>query len=280
MPSLKFLLAPVVFLMAVAATVTAAERIVTLGAPVTETVFALGAGGEVIARDASSLYPEAAVALPDVGYFRTIGAEGVLARKPTLILAAYGTGPERQVALLKDSGVRFVSLDARPSAESTLAMIAEVGRIVDRPKEAAELEARLRARFAEAAALARDSARKPKVVFLMGVDGSALQAAGDGTAATALIGLAGGVNPLSGFNGYMGVTPEAILAADPDFILYAKQTYGGADALSPESAPAWLRSTRAMREGRVRPLLMTYHLVFGPRLGDAALDVARMLHAP
>ena len=44
------------------------ERIVTIGGDITEIVFALGAGEQVIARDSTSLVPERVKALPDVGY--------------------------------------------------------------------------------------------------------------------------------------------------------------------------------------------------------------------
>ncbi|CAM2772407.1 heme/hemin ABC transporter substrate-binding protein [Rariglobus hedericola] len=265
-------------LLAPASVVFSAERIVTLGAPVTETVFALGAGDALVARDASSLYPAAAAALPDVGYFRTISAEGVLAQNPTVIIADFGTGPESQVQLLKNSGAKFVHLTARPSAENTAVMIEQVGAAVGRSEQAAVLVEKLRAQFAEAAALAKASGRTPRVIFVMGISGGALQAAGDNTAATGLIGLAGGKNPLSGFNGYKSVTAEAVLELDPDFILYAKTLHGGGTALTMENAPAWLASSRAMREGNVKPIDMTYHLVFGPRMGEAVLDVTRMLH--
>jgi iron complex transport system substrate-binding protein len=263
-------------------TASGAERVVALGAPVTETVFALGAGDQLVARDASSLFPEAALRLPDVGYFRTISAEGVLAMRPTLILAAQGTGPDAQVDLLERSGVRLVQVGARTSAESTLAMIAAVGRALRRESEAAALVATVQMQFAEAAARAAQSGRRPKVVVLMGASGGSgvLQAAFDGTAGSALIELAGGANPFRGYTGYKTISAEELLAADPDHVFIA--TRGGSawgwSLGEPANPPDWLRSSRAAREGRLRSLDMTYYLVFGPRSGEAALALAEVLH--
>ena len=62
----------------------AAERIVTIGGDVTEIAYALGAGGEIVARDSTSLQPQAVQKLPDVGYMRMLNAEGILAMKPTM----------------------------------------------------------------------------------------------------------------------------------------------------------------------------------------------------
>lgn len=259
----------------------AAERVVSLGGSVTETLFALGAGDLVVARDASSVFPEAVHALPDVGYFRTIGAEGVLARQPTLIFAAQGTGPENQVAILKGSGVRFVHLDAQPSAQSVLTMIATVGAAVGRADAAAALEARLRGQFAAAQELARRSPRPPRVVVLLGAGAGAYQAAFDGTAGGALVALAGGVNPFTGVSGYKPAATEELLAADPDFIFIGTRGGSARGAAFGElsTVPPALAGTRAARERRLRTFDMTYYLVFGPRIGEAVLAFATALHA-
>ncbi|MBC8653116.1 ABC transporter substrate-binding protein, partial [Providencia vermicola] len=66
----------------------ATERIVTLGGDVTEIVYALGAEQQLVARDSTSLHPEQATKLPDVGYMRMLNAEGVLSMRPTLVLAS------------------------------------------------------------------------------------------------------------------------------------------------------------------------------------------------
>ncbi|MDZ7629929.1 MAG: ABC transporter substrate-binding protein [Gemmatimonadaceae bacterium] len=61
-----------------------ALRIVTLGGAITETVFALGRGAQVVGVDASSQFPATVSRLPNVGYFRQAGAEGIMALRPTL----------------------------------------------------------------------------------------------------------------------------------------------------------------------------------------------------
>lgn len=252
----------------------APERIVCLGGAVTETVFALGAGDQVVARDTSSVFPDAVQNLPDVGYFRTIGAEGVLAQKPTLILAAQGAGPAPQVAVLQNSGVAFLLLDARPSAEAVLANFALLGAILRREPEASALAEKLRARLdaVRTSADASGSAAPARAVFLLGLDETAAQAAYDGTAADALIELAGGENPLAGLVGYKPVNAEALLTLDPDVIFY------GVNPVAPHrEPPAWIKETRAGRAGRVHALDLGYHLSFGPRLGDAVAEVAALL---
>lgn len=276
MPFLRLLLAFVIGHSSLAighSAPAAPERIVSLGGAVTETVFALGAGDQVVARDTSSVFPPAVHRLPDVGYFRTVGAEGVLAQKPTLILAAQGTGPAPQVELLKNSGVTFVHLDARYSADTVLANVTRLGEVLRRENEAAALVEKLRGQLAAVHARTSD-AEPPRVIFLMSMNETATQAAYDGTAATALITLAGGRNPLTGLNGYKPLNAEALLALDPDVILY------GVNPAMPQAVkpPDWLQGTRAGRAGRIHALDLGYHLSFGPRLGDAVAEVAALLH--
>ena len=60
----------------------AATRIVTVGGAATEIVFALERGDDVVGVDLSSTFPESVRDLPQVGYVRSISAEGVLALEP------------------------------------------------------------------------------------------------------------------------------------------------------------------------------------------------------
>jgi len=62
-------------------------RIISIGGAVTETIFALGQETKIVGTDTSSVFPEAATRLPQVGYQRTLSAEGVLSLKPNLVLA-------------------------------------------------------------------------------------------------------------------------------------------------------------------------------------------------
>jgi hypothetical protein len=69
------------------------ERIVTVGGSATEIVYALGAGGQAVGADTSSVFPEEARKLPQVGYQRQLSAEGVLSLKPTLVVMTEDAGP-------------------------------------------------------------------------------------------------------------------------------------------------------------------------------------------
>lgn len=76
---------------------------VSLGGSITETVFALGLEGRLVSVDESSVFPKAAGALPDVGYYRSLGVEGVLSLTTELVLALEGSGPPNVLRRLEQA---------------------------------------------------------------------------------------------------------------------------------------------------------------------------------
>ena len=90
-------------LLPIVALAASRERVVALGGDVTEIVYALGAQSSLVARDSTSQWPEAANALPDVGYLRQLNAEGILATRPTLVLASAQAQPSLALKQLEQS---------------------------------------------------------------------------------------------------------------------------------------------------------------------------------
>src|SRR5579872_5561235 len=64
-----------------------AHRIISLAPHITETLFAIGAGHDVIGVISGSDYPQAAKGLPKVGNYRDIDLELVISSHPDLIIA-------------------------------------------------------------------------------------------------------------------------------------------------------------------------------------------------
>lgn len=63
------------------------QRIISLTPHLTELLFAVGAGAQVVGVDSASDYPQAAQALPRVGGYSRINFERMLALKPDLVIA-------------------------------------------------------------------------------------------------------------------------------------------------------------------------------------------------
>lgn len=255
------------------------QRIVAVGGAMTEIVFALGEGEHVVAVDTTSLYPWRAVAaLPKVGYLRQLSVEGILSTRPDLILADVDAGPKDVLDQLQSMGAPVAHFSADHTAAAVVPKIRFVGAAIGHEKDAEALiegyATDLRAIETAVAGLTQ----RPKVLFLIAIGSTGLRGAGDGTAAAEMIARAGGVNSFAGVNGYKPVSPEAALAADPDYLLLMNQTaeaIGGIDAVAKLPALAKLEAAKAKR---IVTLDGNYMLNFGPRTAHAIRDLAAALH--
>lgn len=259
-------------------TVGDTSRVITLGGPVTEIVYALGAGSKVIAADTSSSFPAAAARLPKIGYQRTLTAEGIISLRPTLVIATTEAGPPTTLAQLRAAGVNVLILPVEYTPQGTKAKISTIARLFGKEVRAAELNAGIDRDLAKAALLAARFKSRPRVMFIYARGAQSAQISGAGTAADAMIRLAGGVNPLSGVQGYKPLTAEAAVAAAPEVVLMLS---GGLESVGGKAGLLQLPGlgqTPAARTGRLVALDDLYLLGFGPRLGRAVQDLTLQLH--
>jgi heme transport system substrate-binding protein len=256
---------------------SAAKRVVALGGDITEIVYRLGEEGRLVGRDRTSKFPEEAATLPDVGYFRQLGAEGLLSLKPDLILASAIAGPPEVLQQIEATGVPIVRLPETHSGDGLLQKIGAIASALGAKDKGEALATSLRRELSDAAAAVAAMPGRPKILFIIDGGGGAPMAAGRDTAADALIALAGGENVFSAHKGYKAVSLEAAARAAPDAIAmmaHTLQSMGGADSVADHPA---LRLTPAARAKRIVARDGSYLLSFGPRLPQAILDFAHAI---
>ena len=211
------------------------ERIVSIGGSATEIVYALGAEDRLVAVDSTSLYPEGAAELPDVGYMRRLSAEPILALEPDRILAIADAGPEPVLDQLREAGVAITIVDDEPSAEGVAHKIETVAGVLGFSDEGDTLAKEVADGFASLAAKVDDvAAPPPRVMFVLNTGRGAPMVGGGGTSADAIIRLAGAENAVTGLKGYKPLSPEAAIQAAPDVILTMNRSVdisGGPEAL-------------------------------------------------
>ncbi|MGF6189470.1 heme/hemin ABC transporter substrate-binding protein [Serratia sp. 2723] len=193
----------------------AAERIVSIGGDVTEIAFALGAGDEIVARDSTSLHPAVVQKLPDVGYMRQLNAEGILALKPTLILTTELAEPALVLKQLEDSGVKVVRIPGDTTVQAVPEKISVIAGAVNRSSQGKQLAERYQQQLTAVA----NTPLPVKVLFVMSHGGITPMAAGQQTAADAIIRAAGLKNAMQGFSRYRPLSQEGVIASTPDLLL-------------------------------------------------------------
>lgn len=253
--------------------------LVSVGGSVTEIVYALGLADRVLAVDSTSLYPNAATNLPNVGYMRRLAAEPILAMAPSLVLAVEDSGPPAVLDQLREAGLQVVVVPDEPTPQgisekieliSGALGVSDKGRVLSRQVEE-ELQDLRKAVLA--------TGQRPRILFLLSIgNGGAPLAAGRETSAASIIELAGGVNAIEAFEGYKALSPEALVEAAPDVLLVTRRSLGllgGADGLLqvPE-----ISETPAGREGRIVAMDGLLLLGFGPRTPQAIEKLAAALH--
>jgi iron complex transport system substrate-binding protein len=264
--------------MLLAQPVFAAQRVVTLGGDVTEIAFALGQGGSVVCDDQTSLYPAAATRLPQIGYLRTLAAEGVLSCRPDLIIASEDAGPAAAVTQLDASGVRVVHVPNTHSADGVADKIGTVADALGVHDRGEALKARYRAALADIKRKLAAYRDHPRAIFLMAQGPGGAMAAGRGTAADAMLALAGADNVAAGFNSYKPLTPEAALSLSPDVIIVADDAVKAMGGMEAFRARPEIAMTPAAKSGRIVAMDTLLLLGFGPRTPEALGALAAALH--
>lgn len=255
-----------------------AQTIVSLSPSVTETLFAVGAGAQIVGRDSFSNYPAEAQAIQDVGgSMGNYSMETIASLQPDLVIAAEINTPE-QVKALEDLGLTVYYLSNPASLDGIYDLIATVGTLSGHNDEAETLNASLRTRVQAVTDTIAKAEERPLVFYeLDGTDAAKPWTPGPGSFMDELIRAAGGDNAAAGLtSAWAQISIEELLVQDPDIILLGDAIWGvTADQVA---ARAGWEGLTAVKEGRVLPFNDDLVSRPGPRLVDGLEELAKLIH--
>ncbi|MCQ5469890.1 ABC transporter substrate-binding protein [Pantoea brenneri] len=208
----------------------AAERVVSIGGDVTQIIYALDAQQQLVARDSTSLRPALATRLPDVGYMRQLNAEGILALKPTLVIASAQAKPSLVLQQIAQAGVRVVTVSGENSLQAIPQKIITIGQALGHQSEAQALAQQVTQQISQLP----QQTLPVKVLYIMANSGMKSMAAGKQTAADSAIRSAGLGNAMGSVPHYQALSQEGVIAAAPDLVVVGEeglQTIGGEQRL-------------------------------------------------
>ena len=195
--------------------VMAVERIVSIGPATTELILALGGEQSLVATDVSSPEPRG---VPKVGYHRALAAEGILSLSPTLVVGSDEMGPNSTLDQLRRANVKVEVMATAPTLANLNERIDTLAHLLGGQTAGSKLKEEIAAQSDTLAAQAKQN--KPlKVAFLLLHKGQPTSIAGGNTTASALVTLAGGVNPVAGLHDYKPVSTESLIELQPDLVL-------------------------------------------------------------
>jgi iron complex transport system substrate-binding protein len=258
----------------------ASQRVIGVGGAVTEIIYALGAEGQLVAVDSSSIYPAEARKLPQVGYLRQISVEGVASLRPDVVIGAHDIGPASAVEKLRSLGIPLVIAQKAEDIDSAAERIRLVGHTLGLDAQAQQLAAKVAAKARQnSAAFNNLPGEKPAVVLFLGYGGRSPLIAGGHTSGDAMIRLAGGRNVFTEVTGYKAVNGEALIAARPQVAIMTRQSLEQAGSIEAAiSTIPGLDQTPAGKNQRIVVMDIMEMLGFGPRLPDAIQTLGEGIH--
>jgi len=260
---------------------TPAPRIVSLVPAVTEMLFAIDAGPQVVGVGSFDNFPDAVGSLPRVGALLDPDVERILQLRPDLVVT-YGSQSDL-LQQLQRAGVR--AFEYRHSGiPGIFQTLAELGSAVDRRDQADRVTRDLQQHLDQIRARVAGRPR-PRTLLVFERDPTSLRglyASGGVGFLHEMLEIAGGVNVFADVQ-REAVQPstETLLARAPEVIVelraaglaLATESVGGEQA-------AWsgLSAIPAVRLRRIHVLSGDHLVVAGPRIGRATETLARALH--
>ena len=255
-----------------------AQKIVSLSPSITEALYAIGAGAQLVGRDEFSDYPAEARSLPSVGgSFGDYNYEVIASLQPDLVLAAEINTPE-QVQALENLGLKIYYLSNPTDLESMYASLGILAQLTGRQAETESLVATLRSRVAAVEQKLAGVTEQPLVFYELDASEPAKPwTAGAGTFLDLLITQAGGRNVGSVLaSTWAQISQEELLVQNPQIILLGDAAYG-VTAESVASRPGW-DALAAVQSGQIYPFDDNLVSRPGPRLVDGLEALAAILH--
>jgi len=254
------------------------DLIISLTPSMTEILFAIGAGDQVVGRDDASMYPQEAVDVASIGsLWGDLPSEAIIAMEPDLVLAAQTISPET-VTTLQDLGLQVYWQENPATFEDLFENMRDIAALTGNQDMVGPVIENLSARVAVVEEAVSGVDAMPLVFYeLDGTDPSNPWTAGSGTFIDYIINLAGGTNAAADLQGdYAQMSAEALILADPDVILLGDALYG----VTPESVMerAGWNAITAVINGAVYPFNPDILSVPGPRLVEGLEEMAKILH--
>lgn len=221
------------------------HRIVALVPSITEDLFAVGAGDQVVGVSSYTDFPPPAKRLPVVATFASIATERIVALHADLALGI--DAQDRLAGDVRRAGIPVVLLHD-DAYDDIFRNLVAIGTLTDRGAAAHALVDRLRARTRALVRSVKPRARKPAVFVVLGT--APVFTVGKGSYIATLIEMAGGRNASADVGApYARYSAEALVARQPD-VLVVDPSVRLSDVIG---APPW-NALRAVKEHRVYTL--------------------------
>lgn len=259
-------------------------RIVCISKHLTEMVFALGKGHNLVAVDLSSTYPDSAKLLTTVGYHRALSAESIISMKPDLVIHSNDIGPENVLPQITKAGLNVKAFGGANTIDSAKLLLKELGVFFGAEKKADSICTKMDMDIARAAdaLTAMQLADTPRVMIIHfgRANNVYFVMSGRNGVGDKMIALAGGKTAIYDAKGARQISAEAIAEANPDIIIatdFGFDKMGGMDQFI--AGVPGVALTNAGKHKRIVRFEEHDLVYFGPRSGENILLLQKLIHS-
>lgn len=249
------------------------RRIISLSPTATESLFAIGAGSQVVAVDNQSDYPKAAPKTTLSGY--TPNVEAIAAYRPDLVVAAFD--PKGLSTALRKLSIPVVIQDAPSTFKGAYQQIRQLGLATGNLPGATRVVQRMKARIAAIARASRARAQGLSVYHEVTPDlysASSKSFVGKVYESFGLRNIADAAD--SAGTGYPQLSAEYVVSQSPDLVVLADSVCCGQTAATVAARPGW-DHVKAVRTGSIVRVDDSIASRWGPRLVNFFRAVASAL---
>ncbi len=265
----------------VTTTVTDVSRIVALSGDFSEILWDLGLGPNLAGVDLGSVYPKEEMRYkPKVGVEFRLLPEPILSLEPTVAIGDVDAQPQSVIDQVRAAGVPVVVFPRWEGVTAPADKIRAVGDVVGLHDAGAALADRVQGEIDAALAPVAGTTSRPRVAVVYIATRNTILMLGSNTVFDGVLAAVGAIDvgPPAGADGFVALTPEALVAAAPDVIITAQRGFDGVGGMDGFLAIPGVAQTPA---GMNRSILVyedLYLLGFGPRTGQLLTDLVADLH--
>ena len=248
------------------------DRVIALAPNLTEIVFAVGAGDRLVGNTTYCDYPPEAKAITKVGDSLQPSLERIIALRPQVVLISTASQLEVFTRQLQDQNIAAFVTDPH-DVEGVFRSLEQIGEMLGQTEQATLLVKKLRERVTAVEQAVQHT--QPVRVFYQ-VSNKPLYTTGRDAFATDLMRRAGGTSVTADVPGAWPMySNESALASRPEAIILPT---GGSMGAENSTVADALRTSPAVRNGRVYKINDDYLARPGPRVVDGLEAMARALH--
>lgn len=197
------------------------QRIVSLAPSITETLFAVGAGKQIVGDTNYCDYPEEAKSIEKVGDTISPNIERLASLRPDLVLITTSSQLEQFARRLESLNIPLYVSDPK-SITGVIDSVVRIGKITGHEAEGKAVAARMRSRVEDVSRRVRDLPKK-RVFFIIGME--PLFTIGRDAFLTDMIERAGGISITRDIaQAWPQYSREAAIASKPEVIIASGNT--------------------------------------------------------